>query len=442
MKKINIENKVLEKITPTNIEEIKIKEIAFELEKKIKDVIKKLKLNVEPMLVGSIAKGTYLRSVDIDIFIQFPQSTIRKDLEKYGLQIGRAVIDGEEHYAEHPYINGFYKGYEVDIVPCYKIENIEQKMSAVDRTPFHTKYIIKNLKKEQIKEVRLLKQFAKGINVYGAEAEIQGFSGYLTELLILKYGSFYELIKNASLWKFGEFIKIKECDVYKNFYEPLIFIDPVDSNRNVASALSLEKFSTFIYACKEYIDTPKIEFFFPNKVTPLSKDEIKKRIGKRDTKFMALKFHKPNLIPDILIPQIRKSIVSIKKMLEQYDFKILNSSFDVNENVFIIFELEIFELPKIKKHFGPKVWHENSKDFLWKWKRVFIENDRFVVEINRKYINAKDAIDKKLLGLSLGKNIKEEIVKGFEILNGDEIVEDGNLVFLTKFLEKKFGWEY
>jgi hypothetical protein len=42
-----------------------------------------------------------------------------------------------------------------------------------------------------------------------------------------------------------------------------VFIDPVDSNRNVASALTKEKFDLFIKACKKYIKNPKVTFFFP-----------------------------------------------------------------------------------------------------------------------------------------------------------------------------------
>jgi tRNA nucleotidyltransferase (CCA-adding enzyme) len=30
----------------------------------------------------------------------------------------------------------------------------------------------------------------KGTGVYGAEAKVEGFSGYLTELLVINYGSF------------------------------------------------------------------------------------------------------------------------------------------------------------------------------------------------------------------------------------------------------------
>ena len=64
----------------------------------------------------------------------------------------------------------------------------------------------------------------------------------------------------------------------KEYNTPLTFIDPIDSDRNVASALSIEKFELFIKACKEYIKNPKITFFFPNDIKPWSINKIRKNI--------------------------------------------------------------------------------------------------------------------------------------------------------------------
>ena len=50
-------------------------------------------------------------------------------------------------------------------------------------------------------EVRVLKKFMKGIDTYGAEIKVGGFSGMLCETLILNYGSFEDTIKSASDWK-------------------------------------------------------------------------------------------------------------------------------------------------------------------------------------------------------------------------------------------------
>jgi tRNA nucleotidyltransferase (CCA-adding enzyme) len=74
----------------------------------------------------------------------------------------------EKRFAEHPYIRGDFKGYHVEIIPCYLVENGSKHISAVDRTPFHDSFVKKNLGNRQ-SEVRLLKQFMKGIGCYGAE---------------------------------------------------------------------------------------------------------------------------------------------------------------------------------------------------------------------------------------------------------------------------------
>lgn len=175
---MSLEDEILKRIKPTPEEENEILSIADELVERSKSIISEMGIDAEPIIVGSVAKGTFLKDPDIDIFIRFPPDTPRENLERYGLEIGRKLIpDGRENYAEHPYIHGTYKGYEVDIVPCYRVEDGSRKMSAVDRTPFHTEYIKSHLKDEQRDEVRLLKRFMKGIGVYGAEAEIEGFSG-------------------------------------------------------------------------------------------------------------------------------------------------------------------------------------------------------------------------------------------------------------------------
>ena len=432
---------MLDKIVPTKNENIQINGIVEELKNKCRDEIKNLKINAEPVLVGSVAKGTHLKKPDIDIFILFQKNTTRKQLEKYGLKIGKNVLNGKRKYAEHPYTTGVYKGYEIDLVPCYKITDAKEKMSSVDRTPFHTKHIIENLKKGQKNEVRLLKQFMKGIGVYSAEAKIQGFSGYLCELLILRYGSFKTLIKEACKCK--ERVLIGK--IPKRFDEPMVFVDPVDENRNVASALSSEKLSLFIHACNEYIKNPMVEFFFPQKIKALSKKQILKMMNERGTGFIASIFNKPDIIDDNLYPQLRKCEASILSLCNQHDFKIVDSEFYANNEVFTIFELESLKLPNMKKHYGPMIFMLDAKNFMEKWeKNVFtspyIEKDRWVVNIKRKYTNVKDLINENINNLSIGKDLSK--VKNFKILEGKDILQKKYLLYLTMFLDKKFRWEY
>lgn len=438
-----LQDTILKKILPTTSDSLKIKSAAEELKSKCADTIKKLKINAEPVLVGSVAKGTYLKKPDIDIFIMFPKDTKRSVLEKYGLKIGETVLNGKRKYAEHPYTTGIYKGYEVDIVPCYKIEKTSEKMSAVDRTPFHTKYIIENLKDEQKNDVRLLKQFMKGVGVYGAEASVQGFSGYLSELLILNYRNFNAVIKEASCWK----RRILIGSHAERFDEPMVFVDPVDENRNVASALSDEKLSLFIHACKEYIKNPRIEFFFPKKIKPLSKKHLLKMMNERETGFIALIFDKPDIIDDNLYPQLRKCEKSIHSLCIENDFKVIDSGFYTGDEVFMVFEFESLELSNMKKHYGPMIFMPDAENFREKWKNAgftkpYIELNRWVVNIKRKYPDAKDLINKKITGLSIGRDVLKSVGKKYKIVEGKNIVTKKYLLYLTMFMNKKFRWEY
>jgi len=146
-------------------------------------------------LVGSIAKGTALAgSGDIDIFITFPHGKYtREDLEHTGLAFAkRALAKGETWeigFAEHPYLKAVIRGKDVEIVPAFKISSASEKASAADRSPLHTEYVLKRISEKQKDDVRMLKKFLKRLAVYGAEVKVEGFSGYLCELLILRHAS-------------------------------------------------------------------------------------------------------------------------------------------------------------------------------------------------------------------------------------------------------------
>ncbi|MBN2600267.1 MAG: CCA tRNA nucleotidyltransferase, partial [Candidatus Thermoplasmatota archaeon] len=298
-----IEKKVLKEITPNASEKKQIETVIKILKKEVTKEIKKTNIPITIELVGSTAKDTYIRtSVDIDLFLVFPPTVPRNILEEKGLMIGRALLDQQEEcFAEHPYVRGIFHGYKTELVPCYRIETASQKLSAVDRTPLHTTYVKKHLKEEQKKEVRLFKQFLKGIGCYGAEAEIEGFSGYLCEIMILKYGTFQLLIEQVQHWTPGVTLTLTQAPSL-HFETPLIFIDPVDPERNVASALSKNKFDLFVTACKEYKKKPRLTFFFPNEIQEWPLDKISKEIEKQE--FVGIKLSKPDIIPENLYPQV------------------------------------------------------------------------------------------------------------------------------------------
>jgi len=394
------------------------------------------------ILVGSVAKGTHLKNPDIDIFLRFPKELDRDSLKKLGIEIGRAVIpDGFAKYAEHPYWRGIYNGFEVDIVPCYLVDHPTEKISAVDRTPFHTEYVKENLEIWQRDEVRLLKAFLKGIGAYGAEAKIQGFSGYLTELLILKYGSFLDTLKNVSKWRGKVYLYLERRG--EHFRSPVVFIDPVDIKRNAASAVSDEKKSLFIYASKSYLNEPKIEFFFPKNIVPLKKEEILEKIKKRNTQFYLISLPKPEIIEDNLYPQINRTMDAFLKILQ--DFHPVTHFVIVDTLVHFIIEVERDVLPTVKKHEGPPVWNNNSKNFLDRWKGTalrgpYIEGHRWYADVERRNTKLEDVFLSSLPNYKLGKSF-ESMKKNIKIVRLEKYIEKLDPVQLTEFFDFKFPWE-
>lgn len=440
--------KILKKIIPTKEEQEKEKILAEEILNRLKAK------GVKPLLVGSLAKDTDIRgNKDLDVFILFPTDVSREELEKRGVAIAKELFDEmnleyEIDYAEHPYVIGRYnKEYTIEIVPCY---DTPKKKSAVDRTPYHTKYIKSKLrKKPELKdEIRLLKQFMKGASVYGAEAKILGFSGYLAELLVINYGSFENVIKESANWKFHHCIDPENLwddkKLLKYFFPgaDFVVVDPTDKNRNVSAAVSRQALSEFIVASRKFLLNPSEEFFFPkDKKTP-EKEEIIKKLHKRGTKVIGISFTHPKINPNTLFSQLRKTEDAIKKSIHRCNFKVMKSGFWTDElnNSVILYEVEVWKLPEFERRFGPRVDIDikNQENFLKKYKKRkhYLENGRWVVDTKRKFTDVLDIVEKLVdEKKGFGKDIKR--LGKFEILVDDEILGVGDRGFFG-FLDEFF----
>lgn len=453
---------VLKEIKPNEKERKRLSEVSENLIKKVEEIGSDFEIPIEPKLVGSAARGTWISGErDIDIFLLFPEDTPREVMEEKGLEIGRRVSEGKgrEQYAEHPYIKTEIEGFDVDIVPCYDIENPTEIRSAVDRSPHHQEYIEGWLTPERKEEVLLLKKFLKGIEAYGSELKVHGFSGYLCELLIVHKESFTKLIESASEWGSKRVITIGDTrdpeELLERFPEsPLIFTDPVDPNRNVAAAVSKENYATFIRACQSFLKNPKREFFFPNQ-PPTLPDELRRIMKERGTKILMVSLNiSYDLVPDIVYPQLRKTERTLVRKLEEADFEVLRSEvWSKDQKAFILLELRVPELPRVRKHIGPPPEvdaepfiqeHLNSDE---KLAGPFInEEGRLVFELRRKPTQGKEALQNFLESPEgFGKHIQKSIPKeGYEILEDEEIVERAErldaLEFLGEYLNHCLPW--
>jgi len=438
-------DEVLSRVRPSEDEKKRVERVVQHTIKKINEIATEMGVRCTPLLVGSVAKGTWLRNPDIDIFMMFPVDVSREDLERTGLEIGKRVAPAwEERYAEHPYVHTKIDDLEMDIVPCYEVKSPDQKMSAVDRTPWHTEFVRKNLKPEQRDEVLLLKQFMKGIGVYGAEAKVEGFSGYVTELLIIKYGCFTGVLDAGARWRRRVRLSIEPCprEVFSKFDAPMVFIDPVDSTRNVTAALSLESLATFIHASREASKNMKLEFFFPRAREKPDPVKIREGALSRGTHIFGIRMKRPDIVDDILYPQVKKCLLTIQTAIQREGAEVLRIKHFCKPGwILILIEVDRERLSNVFPHPGPPVWHENAETFLKKWRdqgyHPFIRGDRWMVIVKRGFTTPEGVAIHALRTLPIGKDL-EKIAPSGEVIPWDDpsIIDE-----LSEFIDHRMPWE-
>ena len=164
-----LEQSVLAEIRPTKEELDRMYALADRLIADIRGSGK-----ADGMMVGSVARKTCVHGDrDLDVFMLFDPALPREDLEREGLALAWSIAQQytdiiREKYAEHPYLNATIDGFDVDLVPCYQVKEATGIQSAVDRTPFHNRYISSRIG-DFTDDVLLLKQFVKAGGVYGSD---------------------------------------------------------------------------------------------------------------------------------------------------------------------------------------------------------------------------------------------------------------------------------
>ena len=378
------------------------KEYAFANEV-VKYIDRKTPKNCDVILTGSVAKKTFLRDKrDIDIFVLFGLSFPKDQLESTIKKIMKSAfpeLGYQLSYAEHPYARFHYEGRQIDLVPAYKISDASEKLSAVDRSVLHTKYVKKNLKEKQRDDVLLLKQFLRANSLYGAEIRIQGFPGYLCELLIIKYGTFSKLARAASKWDDKVFIDLKKFYKKKEissaldyFSSSFVVVDPTDKKRNVAAAVSKDNFKKFISLCKRFVKKPSATSFLKK---PETFDQ-KVAKAKKGKKVFLISMPRPFVVDDVLWGQLHKLIRQLKIHLKDYTPKKILGD-DTRHLVRLAIILEKDKLPskmllegpplKMKEHIAKfKKSHKRAK-FVKKKGKIYAEIKRPVTSAEKSIKN-------------------------------------------------------
>ncbi len=439
---MTLESEILAEIKPSPEECAEIVAKAERLQHIAEKYVRDKGIRAKVTFVGSVGKGTFLRDPDIDLFLLFSTAVPRDEMERTGIQAGKDLIGGVMMYAEHPYTSGKFEGLDVDLVPCYAVPSATDLITAVDRTPFHAEYVKSHADDALRDEIRLMKKFMKGIGTYGAEPDVRGFSGYLCEILTIKYGGFLWALKRASKWKIGTVVNIEEKG--PDMKGALVFYDPVDPNRNVASAVHEDTLGKFVAACRAYLENPDRRFFFPNERKAPSREELMACWKDRCSGLVSVSFRRPDIIPENLHAQVWKTQYGIAKKLDSYGFNVIRAEHcEDGEQVHVVFELETFTLPLLHTHEGPPVNVDTAKNFLERWAdskygKPFISEGRWKVISRQPYDNAASMIRSEAYHAGIGKDLS---VDTMVIRTQDEVVRTMDPLMLAQLFDPRMPWE-
>jgi tRNA nucleotidyltransferase (CCA-adding enzyme) len=381
--------KIIQAIKPMQEEFVE----ADETIKKINALLKKNKLNAVCMAGGSYAKGTILKNdFDIDLFVRFDYSYKEKDKDiSKMLAQALAPLKPELIHGSRDYYQLRKKNLLFEIIPVLMIEDYKQAVNVTDMSPLHVGYARKHFEQKPglTDEVRLAKQFCKATGIYGAESYIRGFSGHVLDLLIIYYGSFEQLLMQASVW--GSRVIIDLENHLKNPLEqlnksktqsPLIIVDPVQPDRNAAAAVGKESFAILKQKSKDFLIKPSEDFFVIKKI------DVKVLKARAKQEWLALLKVKPlKGNEDVVGTKVMKCFEHIETHLRKNDFKIIEAGweFDTKQSLlyYIIKKENLSD--KIILYGPPTQKKVDAERFRARHKIVSVKNNRLYAEENRKY---------------------------------------------------------
>jgi tRNA nucleotidyltransferase (CCA-adding enzyme) len=391
---------------------------------------------VDVVLGGSFAKETWLKDeVDIDIFVKIDNSVSDEEFEQLGKEVGLQSLKGYKtflRYSDHPYVEAIVHGVRVNIVPCYNVQKGKWR-SAADRSPFHTDFIKKNLDDEKRNHVRLLKRFLKSIGVYGADISTEGFSGYVAEIIILKYGSFELVLQAMScIGPENNVISIDSPDVLtlKKFESKIVIIDPIDHNRNLGTAISSESLGKFVLAARSFLEKPSFDFFIRKE------KKVYDHYKELYPNLVVVEFSYKKRSPDVIWGQLKRSLNALSKQLCLANFKVVRSITvtDEEKNAAFVFLIESIKLPAYSQKIGPKIFmKDETANFILKSQKrsliTWVDREmRVSTVIPRTNTNAveflKLLLTNKIENIGIPKGLIGDIRGFFQIYSGDQNVSE------------------
>lgn len=339
-------------------------------------------------------------------------------------------------YAEHPYVTVDFltndSKIKIDIVLFFDLDLDYIKkngpITAVDRSPWHGRFVRDKLTLPQKNDVRLLKQFFKAAHCYGDKSAVGkvGFIGYSAELLIYYLGDlktlltrFHKLDTNPLDYHNRSEAELMEIIHFQNDY--LIITDPIDKNRNVASAISKRAYKYCKHLISKFLEKPKESYFEQSEI---QEADITKFGEEKITHFYVAELI--NQDKDIHYTINRDKLYSLADSIKatgerEYNHNRRFGSIDFElyfNDILNEYDLIFYvECPKISDSYlrqGPPLSETyHTKKFKEKNPHFIIKDDFLWVETKREY--------NQFLGF-LRENINQNISDNFQITNISNII--------------------
>lgn len=392
---------VEKRLVPSKEEEERMRKAAEFVVSYIKLMASNKQVNVKVESGGSYAKHTWIRGrSDIDVFVVFEdeQSTRRlRELVPHGFN--------SEH-GTREYFVGKAGGMNVQVVPVVSFSRVEDVKNSIDFSIMHKDYILQHTDERQRRDIILLKQFCIANRCYGSEAYIHGFSGYVLELLVVHYGSFLSLFKEAADWEPGVFIDhehmysskeeaIKEIGAVDN---PLIVVDPTNRHRNVCGSLNLDNFARFVFAVRKFLKEPDPSFF---KVRDAEKEFVKRSKARGSKLYRIVKKIKDPR--EKFLSQYRSEVEKTLEEMRKGNVNVLNYDFVIDdETVKVLVEIAPIPETTIIRVLGPSLWinEDSFFGFMKAHKDAYQYHDRLAYDRTIKRNEMLKFISKELKKIS------------------------------------------
>jgi tRNA nucleotidyltransferase (CCA-adding enzyme) len=203
-----------------------------------------------------------------------------------------------------------------------------------------------------------------------------------------------------------------------------VIIDPVDSNRNLGTAISVDNLGKFVLASRAFLKKPSKKFF---------KKPTSKRSMKNTDKIIVTQFGFKARSDDIIWGQIKRASNALKTQLELGGFSVLRNSAvkDENGNAALIFLLHAKKIEDSLIRNGPEISSkEHCKKFisanLKKSQLMWVNDEGRMQSLQKRKHNdvklfLRDILKNNLQNSGIPKGLERDFKKGIKIIDASKV---------------------